>query len=90
MVIRTSSKDHYQITEDGPWITVAGDPAISTSGQSDWPCNIEGCQAGVMMFRFVGESGMDTVYVAGTELVLPLSTDTSTTASIAPSAVVPW
>ena len=69
VVIRTSSKDKYQITEGGPWITVEGDPAISTSGDSNWPCNMEGCLAGVMMFRFVGESGMDTMYVAGTELV---------------------
>jgi len=69
IVIRTSSKDRFRITEDGPWITVAGDPAISTSGSSEWPCNLEGCLAGVMMLRFTGESGMESLYIAGTSLV---------------------
>jgi hypothetical protein len=69
IVIKTSSKDRYRITEDGPWITVAGDPAISTSGTEDWPCNIEGCLAGGMMFRFVGKSGQESIYVAGSKLV---------------------
>lgn len=69
IVIKTSSMDRYKISDDGPWINVAGDPALSTSGDSDWPCNLEGCLAGVMMFRFTGESGMISLYVAGTEHV---------------------
>jgi hypothetical protein len=69
IVIRASVKDKYRVTDDGPWITVAGDPNTPTTGSSDWPCNIEGCLAGVLMFRFNGESGQSSIYVAGPELI---------------------
>ncbi len=68
VVLKASAQDKYRITDDGPWINVTGDPNIPTSGSSDWPCNIEGCFAGVLMFRFVGESGQSSVHVAGPQL----------------------
>jgi len=69
IALKASSMDRYKISDDGPWITVAGDPAITTAASEDWPCNLEGCLAGVLMFRFTGESGMTSIYVAGSRLV---------------------
>jgi hypothetical protein len=65
IVLKASSMDRYKISDDGPWITVTGDPALPTAGNSDWPCNLEGCLAGVLMLRFTGQSGMSSLYVAG-------------------------
>jgi hypothetical protein len=68
IVLKASPQDKYRVTDDGPWINVAGDGGKPTVGMSDWPCNIPGCLAGILMFRFVGESGQTSLYVAGTEL----------------------
>jgi hypothetical protein len=67
VVIKGSSTDKYRIQDDGPWITVSGDPSQSTAG-SDWPCNMEGCIAGVLMGRFVGESGTESIFVVGSQI----------------------
>jgi len=69
VMIRASIKDLYKIKDDGPWITVAGDPAMPTTGSSDWPCNIEDCMAGILILRFNGESGQSSIYVVGPELI---------------------
>jgi len=68
-VVLKASKDKYRITDDGPWITVEGDPAMPTSGLSDWPCHIDGCLAGILMLKFKGESGQESIYVVGRRLV---------------------
>jgi hypothetical protein len=62
-----TESDFYRISEDGPWITVEGDPSIPAVG-ADWPCNIEGCVAGQLVMRFTGdETGMVTVLPVGAE-----------------------
>ncbi len=68
VVIKGSGGDKYRIQDDGPWINVNGDSAQSTTG-TDWPCNMEGCLAGMLMGKFVGESGMENIFVVGTETV---------------------
>jgi hypothetical protein len=54
-------KDRYRVREDGPWITVVGDPDLSTSGNTDFPCNQEGCFEGGLMFRFTSLAGVETI-----------------------------
>lgn len=68
IVIKGSSKDKFRITDKGPWITVAGDPDQRTTG-AEWPCNVEGCLAGMLVLRFVSEAGVETIIPVGTELV---------------------
>ncbi len=63
--ISGSSKDQYRLSDVSPWITVLGDPDQPTSG-SEWPCNLEGCFAGMLIMRFVGKgSGMESVVPVG-------------------------
>lgn len=54
-------KDKFRVREDGPWITVAGDPDAPTVGNMDFPCNLEGCTEGVLMFRFTSLDGVETI-----------------------------
>ncbi|NOY27334.1 MAG: hypothetical protein GXP62_15815 [Oligoflexia bacterium] len=63
-----TATDKYRITEDGPWITVEGDPDQPAMG-TDLPCNIEGCLKGQLILRFVAESGWEKVYVVGSSMV---------------------
>jgi len=68
VVIKGSSNDRYRIQDDGPWINVDGDPNQLTTG-ADWPCNMEGCKAGMLIGKFVGESGTESIFVVGTSTV---------------------
>ncbi len=61
-------KDKYRVRDDGPWINVGGDPAKQTVG-GDWPCNIEGCYEGMLVMKFVTQSGVETIIPVGTELI---------------------
>ncbi|GEM_PF-751977 len=63
--IRATEGDKYRIAEDGPWINTAGDPDQLTMGMEDWPCNMEGCYAGMLMMRFTTDSGIETIYPIG-------------------------
>ena len=63
--ISGSSGDQYRLADDSPWITIAGDPNQLTSG-SEWPCNLEGCLAGMLVMRFVGkDSGIESIVPVG-------------------------
>lgn len=65
IAISGSASDKYRLSDDSPWITVAGDPDQPTSG-SEWPCNLEGCLAGMLMMRFVGKgSGIESLMPVG-------------------------
>lgn len=68
IVIKGSPKDRFRINDKGPWITVAGDTAQPTTG-GDWPCNIEGCYAGMLVLRFVSEAGVESIVPVGEERV---------------------
>ena len=67
VVISASANDMYRITENGPWINAAGDSAQPTTS-SDWPCNKEGCLAGMFIVRFTTQAGVETIYPAGLEM----------------------
>lgn len=62
--VKASSLDLYRIHDKGPWITVDGDPAQSAIGK-ELPCNTEGCFAGQLILRFVGESHVERIVPIG-------------------------
>lgn len=65
--IKATVNDLYRISEDGPWINTEGDPSQPSVG-ADWPCNIEGCYAGQLIMRFVGDSsGIETIMPVGVQ-----------------------
>jgi hypothetical protein len=66
VLITASTNDYYRISEKGPWINAAGDPDQPTT-TGDWPCNKEGCLAGMFIVRFTTAAGVETVYPAGLE-----------------------
>ena len=73
--ISGSAKDQYRLSDDAPWITVTGDPAQPTTG-SEWPCNLEGCFAGMLVMRFVGKgSGIESIVPVGTEAIFTAPED---------------
>ncbi|MBM76009.1 MAG: hypothetical protein CMK59_11465 [Proteobacteria bacterium] len=55
----------YKITEDGPWINVAGDLDKSTQGNRDFPCHLEGCFAGMLIIKYVHENGVEEIIPIG-------------------------
>ena len=59
-----STTDRYKITDGGDWITAAGDQSQLTSGQ-EWPCNLEGCYAGMLIARYTTEQGLEMVFPVG-------------------------
>ncbi len=67
IVISGTAGDKYRISDDGPWINADGDPSQPATG-ADYPCNLEGCYAGQLIARLVGESGMETIFPVGTRL----------------------
>jgi hypothetical protein len=67
VVITATENDHYRISEDGPWINAAGDPAQPTTS-GDFPCNLEGCLAGMFIVKFTTEDGVETIYPAGLQM----------------------
>jgi len=60
--------DKYRVTEDGPWITVEGDPDMPATGM-DLPCNVEGCLQGQLILRFVADSGWEKVSPVGSQTI---------------------
>lgn len=66
--ISGTEKDKFRISDDGPWINVAGDTNTPTFG-GDWPCNVEGCFAGMLVARFVTEAGVETILPVGEGIV---------------------
>jgi hypothetical protein len=65
VIISASEIDYFRISPKGPWINAAGDETMKTSGKESYPCNVEGCLAGQMVMRFVGESGIEQVHPVG-------------------------
>lgn len=61
-------KDKYRISDDGPWINVEGDPSIKAVS-ADYPCNIEGCFAGMLVGKFTTDAGVETIFPIGADKV---------------------
>lgn len=67
--------DQYRLSDESPWITVEGDPAQPTTG-AEWPCNLEGCFAGMLVMRFVGKgSGIESIVPVGNKAVFTAPED---------------
>ncbi|MEC7949433.1 MAG: hypothetical protein VX265_17830 [Myxococcota bacterium] len=54
-------KDKYRAEDGGPWINVEGDPDRPTVGDTSLPCNLEGCNYGMLVLRFTSEEGVETI-----------------------------
>lgn len=59
-------KDRYRIGDSGAWINVEGVPGEKAVG-AEYPCNIEGCMVGMLVGKFVSESGVETIFPIGAE-----------------------
>jgi hypothetical protein len=66
VLVKGSGIDKFRLTANGPWITLAGDPAQSALG-SPLPCNIEGCFRGQLVLQYEGIDGYRTVVPIGLE-----------------------
>ena len=67
--ISGSPRDLFRISDGGPWINVEGDPGLPTMSP-EWPCNLEGCKAGMLTMRFVGKgSGIETIVPVGARAI---------------------
>jgi hypothetical protein len=67
--------DQYRLSDESPWITVEGDAAQPTTG-AEWPCNLEGCFAGMLVMRFVGKgSGIESIVPVGNKAVFTAPED---------------
>lgn len=65
ILIKASSNDYYQIEDDGPFMNAEGDSSRPAGG--DLPCNTETCNVGQLVFKFVGDSGVETIGPVGVE-----------------------
>jgi hypothetical protein len=61
--VQGSPQDYYQIVPNGPWINVEGD--ASGRPESGSPCTTEECKPGQLVMKFVGASGVETIYAVG-------------------------
>jgi len=67
--ITATESDKFRIEDSGPWITAAGDPELPTHAEAEFPCNVENCYAGMLMGKFTGASGMETLFPIGLSTV---------------------
>ena len=58
-----SAQDFYQIVPNGPWLNIEGDAAGKAEAGS--PCTTEECKPGMLVMKFVGASGVTTLYAVG-------------------------
>ncbi len=68
-VITATMGDRYRIEDNGTWINAEGDLDRPTHSEVDFPCNTEGCYAGMVMGRFKAVSGIESIFPIGTEAV---------------------
>jgi hypothetical protein len=67
-IIQASTKDQYRVVQNGEWITAEGD-LTQPSTDPSLPCNFEGCYVGMLIGKFVTDSGVETIFPIGTEKV---------------------
>lgn len=63
--IIATEKDKYRIDDKGAWINVMGNGEKAVA--AEYPCNIEGCMVGMLVGKFVTDSGVESVFPIGTE-----------------------
>lgn len=64
--IEVSSKDEYKLSDDDPWMTAEGDTSRRAVG-ADYPCTLEECFHGTVIYRFTGEDGTIEIGAVGIE-----------------------
>ena len=64
-VVKATEADRYRVQDKGPWINATGDPELPTHAVEAYPCNTEGCYAGMIMGRFTGTSGIQSFFPIG-------------------------
>jgi hypothetical protein len=63
-------RDKYRVEDGGPWINVEGDASKPTVGDESVPCNLEGCNMGMLVLRFTSEDGVATILpVTGGQII---------------------
>jgi hypothetical protein len=67
-IIQASASDKYRVVQNGEFINAAGD-LTQPSTDPSLPCNFEGCYVGMLIGRFVTDSGIETVFPIGTEKI---------------------
>ena len=63
--MEVSALDYYRLSDNGPWINAEGDKNQRAVG-NDYPCTVEGCYVGTVIYRFTAEDGTITVGPIGT------------------------
>ncbi len=64
--VKGSEMDYYQLEPKGLWVNAAGDTSASTSGA--YPCNLEGCYAGMLILKYTSATGVSTVLPVGLQM----------------------
>jgi len=64
--IEVSSNDYYRLADDEPWINGEGDTSRRAVGE-EYPCTLEDCFHGTVIYRFTGEDGTITIGAVGLE-----------------------
>jgi len=72
--IEVSSLDKYRLSDDGPWMTGAGDTSQRAVGEG-YPCNLETCFHGMVVYKFTDLDGVETVGPVGIETVFNAPSD---------------
>lgn len=65
--IEGTTQDRYKITAQGDWMTVEGNGVQAKDEQ--FPCLREGCTEGMLIGRFVSDSGVEEIFPIGDELL---------------------
>jgi hypothetical protein len=66
--IEVSALDSYKLSDDSPWITAEGDTEQRAVG-AEYPCTVEGCNVGMVVYRFTGEDGSISYGPVGHEVI---------------------
>ena len=64
VTVSGSTIDYYRVSDDSPWVNVAGDTNTRATGD-EYPCTLEDCFVGTLIMRFTDEAGNETVYAVG-------------------------
>jgi hypothetical protein len=63
--MEVSALDYYRLSDSGPWINAAGDTNQRAVGNK-YPCTLEECFVGTVIYRFTAEDGTISIGAVGT------------------------
>ena len=66
VTIEVSSNDYYRLGDGEPWINGEGDTSRRAVGD-EYPCTLEDCFHGTVIYRFTGEDGTIDIGAVGLE-----------------------